>query len=131
MNPVTNPTGIDASPVPANLRTIGSHPDHRYPVAWLHEVKRERAFASSFPGNPIVIVRTDTGDLFALEDRCAHRQVLLSKGVVRDCHLHCCYHGWSYHSSGRCLHVPYLGKDKLPNGVRAYPCCELDGVVLV
>ncbi|KRQ17133.1 ferredoxin [Bradyrhizobium manausense] len=131
MNSVRNAAGTDANQAPADLRQVGSHPDHWYPLAWSQEVKRGRAFASSFAGEPIVIVRTEAGDLFALEDRCAHRQVPLSKGVVKDCHLRCCYHGWSYDSSGRCVDVPYLGKDKLPNGVRAYPCCELDGVVLV
>ncbi|WP_449378426.1 Rieske 2Fe-2S domain-containing protein [Bradyrhizobium sp. UFLA05-112] len=133
MNPVTNPAGIGASPVSADLRKIGSHPDHWYPLAWSHEVNRGSAFASSFAGEPIVIVRADNGDLFALEDRCAHRWVPLSKGVVRDCHLHCCYHGRSYDSSGRCgsLRRRSLSRQGLPNGVRAYPCCELDGVVLV
>ncbi|MFT4119799.1 Rieske 2Fe-2S domain-containing protein [Bradyrhizobium sp.] len=131
MSPIGNAAGTDTSQVPADLRKIGAHPDHWYPVAWSREVRRGKAFASSFAGEPIVVVRPQTGDLFALEDRCAHRQVPLSKGVVRDCRLHCCYHGWSYDASGRCVDVPYLGKEKLPNGVRSYPCCERDGVVLV
>ncbi|MGY3611025.1 MULTISPECIES: Rieske 2Fe-2S domain-containing protein [unclassified Bradyrhizobium] len=44
-------------------------------------------------GEPIVVVRLRQGDLFAREDRCARRQVPLSKSVVRDCRLHCCYRG--------------------------------------
>lgn len=114
-----------------DLRKIGAHPDHWYPVAWSYEVRRGGVFASSFAGQPIVVVRPSDGDLFALEDRCAHRQVPLSRGTVKDCRLHCGYHGWSYDASGRCVDVPYLGKEKLPNGVRSYPCCERDGVVLV
>jgi len=77
-----------------------------------------------------VLVRPEQGPLFALEDRCAHRQVPLSKGTVEGCTLRCCYHGWRYDASGRCVDVPYL-TGKLPNGVRRYACVERDGVILV
>jgi phenylpropionate dioxygenase-like ring-hydroxylating dioxygenase large terminal subunit len=69
--------------------------------------------------------------VFALEDRCAHRQVPLHAGEVTGETIRCCYHGWTYASSGHCIEVPYLGKDRLPNGVRAYPCVERDGLVFV
>jgi renierapurpurin 18,18'-hydroxylase len=131
VNLVPKTPQTDTEQLRVDLRKVGAHPDHWYPIAWSHEVKRGEVFASSFAGEPIAIVRPERGDLFTLEDRCAHRQVPLSKGVVRDCRLHCCYHGWSYDSSGRCVDVPYLGKDKLPNGVRSYPCCECDGVIFV
>ncbi len=77
------------------------------------------------------MVRSQDGALFALEDRCAHRQVPLSKGTVQGTGIRCCYHGWSYDASGRCTDVPYLGKGKLPNGVRSYPCREIEGLILV
>ena len=32
---------------------------------------------------------------------------------------------------GRCVDVPYLGKERLPNGVKAYPACEVDGLIFV
>jgi renierapurpurin 18,18'-hydroxylase len=114
-----------------DLRQVGAHPDYWYPVAWSDEVKRGQVVASSFAGEPIAIVRPQTGELYALEDRCAHRQVPLSKGTVKDCRLHCCYHGWSYDASGKCVDVPYLGKGKLPNGVKSYPCCECDGIIFI
>ena len=78
-----------------------------------------------------MLVRPKDGPVFALEDRCAHRQVPLSKGTVDGCTLRCCYHGWRYDASGRCIDVPYLGKGKLPNGVRRYPCFERDGLIFV
>ncbi|MCP4615049.1 MAG: aromatic ring-hydroxylating dioxygenase subunit alpha [Bradyrhizobium sp.] len=113
-----------------DLRRIGAHPDHWYPLAWSHEVAPGKAFAAQFAGEPIVLVRPDKGQLFALEDRCAHRQVPLSKGAVEGCTLRCCYHGWRYDASGRCVDVPYL-KDKVPNGVRRYAVVECDGVIFV
>jgi phenylpropionate dioxygenase-like ring-hydroxylating dioxygenase large terminal subunit len=114
-----------------DLRRIGAHPDHWYPLAWSGQVRRGRAFAAGFAGEPIVIVRTREGEVFALEDRCAHRQVPLHLGVVAGDCVKCCYHGWSYDRTGRCVDVPYLGKDKLPNGVRAYPCREQAGLIFV
>ena len=116
---------------PHDLRRIGAHPDHWYPLAWSGELKPGAALATRFAGEPIVLVRPKDGPVFALEDRCAHRQVPLSDGVVDGCALRCGYHGWTYDSAGKCTDVPYLGKGKLPNGVRAYPCREAAGLVFV
>ena len=69
--------------------------------------------------------------MFALEDRCAHRQVPLHLGVVSGDELKCHYHGWTYDRSGQCVDVPYLGKERLPNGVKSYPAREVDGLIFV
>ena len=90
-----------------------------------------RRMACTFAGDPIVLVRTESGKVFALEDRCAHRQVPLHAGVVDGESIRCCYHGWTYDCTGRCIDVPYLGRERLPNGVRAYPCREEAGLVFV
>jgi phenylpropionate dioxygenase-like ring-hydroxylating dioxygenase large terminal subunit len=120
----------EATP-PTDLRRVGAHPDHWYPLAWSRELKPGKTLATQFAGDPIVLIRPLKGDVFALADRCAHRQVPLSHGVVEGCAVRCGYHGWVYDASGRCIDVPYLGKNKLPNGVRAYPCHEADGLILV
>jgi phenylpropionate dioxygenase-like ring-hydroxylating dioxygenase large terminal subunit len=117
--------------VQTDLRRIGAHPNHWYPVAWSRELKPGRAIGVRFAGEPIVLVRPVAGAVFALEDRCAHRQVPLHDGVVDGCAVRCCYHGWTYDSTGNCIEVPYLGRDKLPNGVRPYPCREAAGLIFV
>ena len=114
-----------------DLRRIRCHPDHWYPLAWSRELKPGTTLASRFAGEPIVLVRPKQGAVYALEDRCAHRQVPLSKGTVDGQAIRCCYHGWAYERSGKCVDVPYLGRDKLPNGVRSYPCREVGGLILV
>ncbi len=138
--PLTDAPGLDG-PAPAcgtpgrtkrpDLRRIRSHPDHWYPLAWSRELKPGATLATAFAGEPIVLVRPREGAVYALEDRCAHRQVPLSRGTIDGQALRCCYHGWAYGRSGACVDVPYLGKDKLPNGVRAYPCREQSGLILV
>ena len=115
----------------ADLRRIGIHPDFWYPMAWSRELKTDKPLPVTFAGDPIVLVRPATGDLYALEDRCAHRQVPLHDGVVAENGLRCGYHGWTYDGAGKCVDVPYIGKGKLPNGVRAYPVAEIGGVVFV
>jgi phenylpropionate dioxygenase-like ring-hydroxylating dioxygenase large terminal subunit len=114
-----------------DLRKVGAHPNYWYPVAWSREVGLGQTYAARLAGEPMVLVRPREGAVFALEDRCAHRQVPLSKGTVDGCTIRCGYHGWRYDASGSCVDVPYLGKGKLPNGVRRYPCFERDGLVFV
>jgi phenylpropionate dioxygenase-like ring-hydroxylating dioxygenase large terminal subunit len=114
-----------------DLRRVGIHPDYWYPLAWSHEVKRGKTHGVTFAGEPIVLARTESGKAFALEDRCAHRQVPLHQGVVDGESIRCGYHGWTYDCSGTCIDVPYLGRDRLPNGVRSYPCREVEGLIFV
>jgi phenylpropionate dioxygenase-like ring-hydroxylating dioxygenase large terminal subunit len=114
-----------------DLRRIGTHPDFWYPLAWSSEVKRGKTLARRFAGKPVVLFRSASNRISALEDRCAHRQVPLSLGVVDGETLKCGYHGWAYDCSGKCIDVPYLGRDRLPNGVKAYPAREIDGLVFI
>ncbi len=118
------------SPV-RDLRRVPINPDHWYPLAWSKEVKRGKAHGVHFAGEPIVLARTESGKVFALEDRCAHRQVPLHAGVVEGESIRCGYHGWTYDCSGQCVDVPYLGRERLPNGVQSYPCREAHGLIFV
>ncbi len=123
-----SPRGVDSR----DLRKTGIHPDHWFPVARSKDVKRGSAHGVTFAGEPIVLVRPETGALFALEDRCAHRQVPLHLGVVKGDTVQCGYHCWTYDATGRCVNIPYLDKDRsLPNGVRSYPCREAYGLIFV
>ena len=92
---------------------------------------RARPWARRFAGDPIVLYRGSSGRVFALEDRCAHRQVPLHLGVVSGDDLKCHYHGWVYNCTGKCVNVPYLGPERLPTGVRGYPAREIDGLIFV
>lgn len=115
-----------------DLRSVGIHREYWYPVARACLLRPGKTLATSFAGEPIVLVRAAGGTVYALENRCAHRQVPLSAGVVCGDQVRCGYHGWSYDASGRCISVPYLGRgEKLPNGVRSYPCREAYGLLFI
>jgi phenylpropionate dioxygenase-like ring-hydroxylating dioxygenase large terminal subunit len=113
------------------LRRIGAHPDYWYPMAWSSELKAGKTLGRRFAGLPIVLYRGKSGQVSALEDRCAHRQGPLRLGVVVGDELKCHYHGWTYNRTGKCVNVPYLGTDRLPTGVKSYPAREVDGLIFV
>src|SRR6266567_7845522 len=100
------------SPNSLDLRRVGAHPDYWYPVAWSPELKVGKTLGRRFAGLPIVLYRGKSGQVFALEDRCAHRQVPLHLGVVSGDELKCHYHGWAYDCTGKCTDIPYLGKER-------------------
>jgi phenylpropionate dioxygenase-like ring-hydroxylating dioxygenase large terminal subunit len=115
-----------------DLRRIGLHPDFWYPLARSKDLKAGATRPVTFGGEPIVLVRTEKGDVFALDDRCAHRQFPLHKGVVCGEMLRCAYHAWTYRQDGQVAAVPYLPKDACrPSGVRSYACREAYGYVFV
>lgn len=116
---------------PIDLRRIGTHPDFWYPMAWSHQLKSGKTLGVRFAGEPVVLYRGASGRVFALEDRCAHRQVPLHLGAVSGDTLRCGYHGWAYDCTGKCIDVPYLGRGRLPNGVRNYPAHEVDGLIFI
>ena len=124
MRPANMPNSFD-------LRRVGAHPDHWYPLAWSDELKPGKVIGRRFADQPIALYRGKDGQVVALEDRCAHRQVPLHLGVVCGNELKCHYHGWTYDSAGKCVDVPYLGKERLPNGVRSFPAREIDGLIFV
>ena len=117
----------------ADLRRIGINPNFWYPVALSGSVRKGKTFAATFAGERIALYRGESGVVYALEDRCAHRQVPLSMGVVEGDALRCCYHAWAYRGNGRISQIPYLpkGAGRPPRGVRAYPAREAYGLVFV
>jgi phenylpropionate dioxygenase-like ring-hydroxylating dioxygenase large terminal subunit len=114
-----------------DLRRVGINPNFWYPVAASGNVQRKKTFAATFAGERIALYRGESGTLYALEDRCAHRQIPLSMGVVEGDMLRCCHHAWAYRGNGRISQIPYLPRDaaRPPRGVRSYPVREAYGLV--
>ena len=125
-------TGLGPDEYFGDLRKTAIDPNFWYPVARSRDLKTGKLLAAHFAGEPIVLARTRNGQLLALEDRCAHRQVPLHAGVVADNAIRCGYHGWEYNAEGRCVSVPYLDRCSMkPNSVRHYPVREAYGLLFV
>ena len=103
---------------------------HWFPVALSTRVKRQ-PLRVLLLGDPVVLARTSTGQVLALEDRCPHRGAPLSAGEVCDNLLRCAYHGWAFDASGNCRATP--GTDAgAPLGkphIASYSTEERDGIV--
>lgn len=128
----TNYRRANPEKLAGDIRKTGIDPNFWYPLAHSKTVKKGKTFGTKFAGEAIVLARTESGEVFALEDRCAHRQVPLHLGVVKGERLLCSYHCWAYNKTGACVNVPYLDEGKqLPNGVRSYPCREAYGLIFV
>src|SRR4051794_35924401 len=72
----------------------------------------------------VVLWRSETGEVVALDDSCAHRGFPLSHGQIEGDRLVCGYHGCAYGADGRCVSIPT--QQGVPRGmkVRSYPILE-------
>lgn len=83
-------------------------------------------------GEPLVVFRSQAGEAAVLADRCAHRNLALSRGSVTADGLRCAYHGWSWGADGRCTGIPAAcGGDCSAIRVKSYPVREQQGFVWV
>lgn len=57
-------------------------------------------------GEQIVMFRTSTGEIAAMQDRCPHRFVPLSMGRRVDDSIECGYHGLRFDGTGACVEAP-------------------------
>jgi 4beta-methylsterol monooxygenase len=86
-------------------------------------------------GQSIALFRGQDGQVRAVENRCAHRQLALTKGVVEGNNITCQYHGWQYDGCGRCVSIDHeLGKNRsrMPKiQIESYPVKERYGLVWI
>jgi phenylpropionate dioxygenase-like ring-hydroxylating dioxygenase large terminal subunit len=102
-----------------------------YVAAFDDELQPGKMLARTVIELPMVIYRTSSGALTALEDRCVHRLAPLSKGRLEGDNLRCMYHGLLYAADGRCIAIP--GQEAIPSraSVRRYPVAQKHGWIWV
>ncbi|OED39385.1 hypothetical protein AB833_15770 [Chromatiales bacterium (ex Bugula neritina AB1)] len=101
------------------------------PVAMSNEIK-DLPVPVRILGEDLVIFRDQSGRLGLLHRHCAHRGASLEYGIIMDCGIKCCYHGWHFDIDGRLIDAPSepIGspvRDRVIQG--AYPLHEHDGLV--
>ncbi|MBT6532203.1 MAG: Rieske 2Fe-2S domain-containing protein, partial [Marinovum sp.] len=82
-----------------------------YVAGWSSDFGNELK-ALTIVDQTLVMFRCADGALVALEDRCPHRQLPLSKGKRIGDTIQCGYHGMTFGRDGKCVRVP--GQDNLP-----------------
>lgn len=83
-----------------------------YPLCFLEELNENNLLPKKILGKDLIVFKTESGNYGVIEDRCCHRNVNLSLGVVKGEVVKCAYHGWEYNSAGVCTHIPSLPSEK-------------------
>jgi 5,5'-dehydrodivanillate O-demethylase len=103
-----------------------------YPVAATTELDENPVKQVKILGESLVLFRDRQGRLGLIDDTCPHRRVSFLYGIPEVEGLRCCYHGWMFDRTGRCLEMPAEApnstfKDRVR--ITAYPVQELGGLI--
>lgn len=95
-----------------------------YVAGWEQDIAIAVPLAITILEQPIVVFRSESGRIAALEDRCVHRLAPLSLGRCEGDRLRCMYHGMLFDGDGRVVEIP--GQTVIPATarVRSYPVVE-------
>jgi phenylpropionate dioxygenase-like ring-hydroxylating dioxygenase large terminal subunit len=87
------------------------------------------SYRTTFAGEtPVVVVRDDDGEIYAFENRCAHRGALIAlEKSGRSDNFQCVYHAWSYNRQGDLTGVAFEKGVKGQGGMPASFCKEAHG----
>jgi vanillate O-demethylase monooxygenase subunit len=101
-----------------------------YVAGWASEFDQELKRVTML-GEHLAMYRTGPDSVAALQDRCPHRFLPLSKGKRIGDDIQCGYHGMTFDCSGKCVRIP--GQETIPPGagVRSYPVCQRNDIVWV
>jgi hypothetical protein len=109
------------------------HPDYWYAVEYDSKVRRGQIVEVKFWHTSIALYRDSNGQLQAIENRCAHRQLKLSLGKVDSDNLVCAYHGWTYNGEGKLVQIPHelFGKPIPTCQLKTYPVQVRYGLIWI
>lgn len=102
-----------------------------HPVAIAYQVKDVPLPVTRF-GEDLILFRTKEGDYGLVHKQCCHRNASLEFGIITNCGIRCCYHGWEYGVDGTLLAAPAEpAEEQVKKKVRlgAYPTREYKGLI--
>ncbi len=121
MSPVTSPSGPDGT---GSSARSGAYPVNCWYVAATSDEVTDGLLARQVLDRQLVLYRQRSGAVAALQDRCPHRALPLSRGQLVDDTVVCAYHGFTFAADGTCLRVPSQEHVPYDADVRAYPVVE-------
>ncbi len=119
------------------VRAVGQSGNYWYAMEMSSKLKKGKSVEVIFWKSPIALYRGEDDEVRAIENRCPHRQLRLSSGIVQGNEITCQYHGWTFDGCGTCTGISHeLGKGKakesLPNiKINSYPVQEKYGLIWV
>jgi len=103
-----------------------------YVAGFSGEFAKGKIEGQTIAEKPVVMWRTETGEVVAFDGRCVHKRMPLKEGrLLADGTLECPYHGFCYDASGKCVRIPSQPEGPIPSraALKPYPVIEQDGVV--
>ncbi len=102
------------------------------PVGLSSEISSEAPKLVRWLGEELLLFRDEFGRVGLTEPNCPHRGTSLDYGWIEAGGIRCCYHGWVFDVTGRCLEQPGEPaesnfKDKIR--LKAYSVRELGGMI--
>jgi 5,5'-dehydrodivanillate O-demethylase oxygenase subunit len=83
-------------------------------------------------GEDLLLFRSATGELVCIEEHCIHRSASLYHGFIEEGGIRCCYHGWKFDCSGRCIERPFeTAEPPAAARLKTYPVESVGGIVFV
>jgi len=115
-----------ATPAGATLRK------YWLPVGLSSEISADAPKLVRWLAEDLLLFRDEFGRVGLTEPNCPHRGTSLDYGWIEAGGIRCCYHGWVFDVTGRCLEQPGEPadsnfKDKIR--LKAYPVRELGGMI--
>jgi phenylpropionate dioxygenase-like ring-hydroxylating dioxygenase large terminal subunit len=103
-----------------------------YVAALSSEVNATGLFSRTLLDTSVLIYRKADGTAVAMQDRCPHRFVPLSKGSRVGDEVVCKYHALRFDCEGKCTHNPH-GNGHIPQAakVKTYPLLEKYGFLWI
>ena len=92
-----------------------------YVAGFEAELEDSAVIARRFLDTPVVMYRTSSGQLAALEDLCPHRLMPLSAGKRVGDQLQCGYHGMRFGPDGVCTEAPGQARPSDKACITSYP----------
>lgn len=129
--PPAAPSFADAKNSRQRARSAGLDPDRWYVVEYDKAVRKGDIKEVIFWNTSIALYRTEDGQLAAVQNRCPHRHLKLTHGVVDQCNLRCAYHGWAFDREGKLVDYSHdsFGKPLIKSKLRTYPVAVRYGLI--
>lgn len=82
-------------------------------------------------GEDLLIYRGADGKLGAIAEHCIHRHASLYYGFIEPGGIRCCYHGWKFDPTGKCIERPFEAQAPGQLAIRVYPVQEFGGLLFI
>ncbi len=113
------------------MSPLRPYPHGWYSLGFSDEVPRGSVVTRRLAGREIVLFRTQSGELAAVDPVCPHMGAHVGVGgTVEGEHIRCPFHAFRFDTGGTCVATGY-GTKPPKASMKTYPSCERHGVLFV